>query len=96
MTALARSYYADRTARTLELAARGPLTGAALARELGIDARTARRLLRRLAADGMLCACTGPARGYVPGPRLIRLACAVLSPAPVTLSARHPARPRTG
>jgi DNA-binding IclR family transcriptional regulator len=95
MTLPPRSYYATRTARALELAARGPVTGVILARALGVDARTARRLLRRLADDGMLRRLDGRAGGYVPGPRLVVLARHVLSPAGA-VSAPHPARPRRG
>jgi DNA-binding IclR family transcriptional regulator len=82
-----RSYYAGRTARALELAARGPVTATALAADLRIDPRTARRLLTRLAADGMVAAVDGRPRRYVPGPRLLALAA--------RLSAHGPGRPRT-
>jgi DNA-binding IclR family transcriptional regulator len=82
-----RSYYAGRTARALELAARGPVTATALAADLRIDPRTARRLLVRLAADGMVAALDGRPRRYVPGPRLLALAA--------RLSAHGPGRPRT-
>jgi DNA-binding IclR family transcriptional regulator len=82
-----RSYYAGRTARALELAARGPVTATALAADLRIDPRTARRLLVRLAADGMVAALDGRPRRYVPGPRLLALAA--------HLSAHGPVRPRT-
>jgi DNA-binding IclR family transcriptional regulator len=82
-----RSYYAGRTARALELAARGPVTATALAADLRIDPRTARRLLTRLAADGMVAALDGRPRRYVPGPRLLALAA--------RLSAHGPGRPRT-
>jgi DNA-binding IclR family transcriptional regulator len=84
---MSRSYYAGRTARALELAAAGPLTASALAADLGVDPRTARRLLARLAADGMLAALDGRTRRYVPGPRLRALA--------TRISAHGPARPRT-
>lgn len=84
---MTRSYYAGRTARALELAARGPVTATALAADLRIDPRTARRLLTRLAADGMVAALDGRPRRYVPGPRLLALAA--------RLSAHGPGRPRT-
>ncbi|HEX4689601.1 MAG TPA: helix-turn-helix domain-containing protein [Solirubrobacteraceae bacterium] len=84
---MTRSYYAGRTARALELAARGPVTATALAADLRIDPRTARRLLTRLAADGMVAAVDGRPRRYVPGPRLLALAA--------RLSAHGPGRPRT-
>jgi DNA-binding IclR family transcriptional regulator len=87
MGVVSRSYYAGRTARALELAAAAPLTAGALAADLRVDPRTARRLLARLAADGMLAALDGRARRYVPGPRLEALAA--------RLSAHDPARPRT-
>jgi DNA-binding IclR family transcriptional regulator len=82
-----RSYYAGRTARALELAAAGPVTATALAADLRIDPRTARRLLVRLAADGMVAALDGRPRRYVPGPRLMALSA--------RLSAHGPGRPRT-
>ncbi len=85
---MTRSYYAGRTARALELAAAGPVTATALAADLRIDPRTARRLLTRLARDGILVALDGRPRRYVPGPRLLALAA--------RLSAHGPARPRTG
>lgn len=103
-----RSYYVTRTARTLELAAAGPVTAPALAAELRVDARTARRLLGRLAADGMLRRLDGRARRYVAGPRLLALARALGDPAPGGpapggppgaergLNPHGPARPRTG
>jgi DNA-binding IclR family transcriptional regulator len=89
----ARSYCVTRTVRALELAAAGPLTATALAADLRIDARTARRLLTRLDADGMLRRLEGRGRGYAAGPRLVELARA-LGAAPV--SGHGPARPRTG
>jgi DNA-binding IclR family transcriptional regulator len=82
-----RSYYAGRTARALELAATGPVTATALAADLRIDPRTARRLLARLALDGILAALDGRPRRYVPGPRLVALAA--------HLSDHGPGRPRT-
>jgi DNA-binding IclR family transcriptional regulator len=87
----ARAYYATRTVRALELAAAGPLTAPALAAELRVDARTARRLLGRLAADGMLRRLDGRARRYVAGPRLLALARALGD-----LTAHDPAHPRRG
>jgi DNA-binding IclR family transcriptional regulator len=84
---VSRTYYAGRTARALELAAAGPLTASALAADLRVDPRTARRLLARLAADGMLAALDGRTRRYVPGPRLVALAARI--------SAHGPAHPRT-
>jgi DNA-binding IclR family transcriptional regulator len=86
MGVVTRSYYAGRTARALELAAAGPVTAASLAADLRIDPRTARRLLARLARDGILAALDGRPRRYVPGPRLVALA--------VRLSAHGPGRPR--
>lgn len=85
---MSRTYYAGRTARALELAAAGPLTASLLAADLRVDPRTARRLLARLVAVGMLAALDGRTRRYVPGPRLEALAA--------RLSAHDPARPRTG
>jgi DNA-binding IclR family transcriptional regulator len=85
---VSRTYYAGRTARALELAAAGPLTASLLAADLRVDPRTARRLLARLVAVGMLAALDGRTRRYVPGPRLEALAA--------RLSAHDPARPRTG
>ncbi|MEA2280269.1 MAG: hypothetical protein QOK21_876 [Solirubrobacteraceae bacterium] len=85
---MSRTYYAGRTARALELAAAGPLTASVLAADLRVDPRTARRLLARLVAVGMLAALDGRTRRYVPGPRLEALAA--------RLSAHDPARPRTG
>lgn len=68
------SYYVTRTTRALELACRGPLTSAELALELRVDMRTSRRLLGRLAADGVLRRLDGRPSRYIPGPRLIALA----------------------
>jgi DNA-binding IclR family transcriptional regulator len=83
-----RSYYVTRTARALELAAQQPVTVTAVAEELRVDPRTARRLLARLAADGMLRRLDGRTRRYVAGPRLVALAVAALSHP-------DPGRPRT-
>jgi DNA-binding IclR family transcriptional regulator len=84
-----RSYYVTRTARALELAAAAPVTASVVADELRVDARTARRLLARLTADGMLRRLEGRTRRYVPGPRLVALAVAALSHP-------EPGRPRAG
>lgn len=77
-----RSYYVTRTARALELAVEEPVTTAILAAELRVDARTARRLLARLAADDMLRPLGGHTQRYVPGPRLTALGSALTAPRP--------------
>jgi DNA-binding IclR family transcriptional regulator len=70
--------YAARTLRVLELAAAGPVGTREVAAELGVDLRTARGLLRRLADDGALAATAGRRTTFAAGPRLEALAAAVL------------------
>lgn len=82
MALVHRSYYVTRTTRTLELAVEGPVTTARLAAELRVDARTARRLLARLAADEMLRPLGGHTRRYVPGRRLLGLGWALTAASP--------------
>jgi DNA-binding IclR family transcriptional regulator len=76
--------YAGRTIRVLELVARGPVTVADAADALGVDVRTARRLLDRLATERVLLRRRGRGARYVPGPRLLELAADVIlaRPAP--------------
>lgn len=95
---MGQPFYVTRTARALELVAMSPLTSSALAADLRVDARTARRLLGRLAADGMVRQLNGRTRHYVAGPRLLALAAQLLEDAgepPSTLSAHGPGLPRT-
>lgn len=74
MPSIEYSYYVTRTARALELSVeRPPVTAVSLAGELLVDTRTARRLLGRLADDGMLLRLGGKPVGFVPGPRLLAL-----------------------
>ena len=69
---MAEAWYAARTARALELIARGPASAPHVAEALAVDVRTARRLLNRLAADGFLV--RNPRPLYRAGPRLESLA----------------------
>lgn len=71
------SYYVTRTTRALELSLEKPLTAHSLAGDLLIDARTARRLLNRLADNGMLLRRGANPVEFVPGPRLFELGEAV-------------------
>jgi DNA-binding IclR family transcriptional regulator len=81
--------YAGRTVHVLELAARGPVSAAGAADALGVDVRTARRLLDRLAAERVLLRRRGRGARYTPGPRLLELAADVILARPAP--ARAPA-----
>ena len=67
-----------RTLRALELAVEGRLTASGLANELAVDARTARQLLGRLVREEALVRRDGRWPTYEAGPRLQRLAWALL------------------
>lgn len=84
---MAASLYAARTWRALELAAAGPITATEAARALDVDVRTARRLLARLTAEGVLIRRRGRGARYAPGPRLLALATDVI------LGPSRPVRP---
>jgi DNA-binding IclR family transcriptional regulator len=77
----AAATYAERTFRAVELAAEGPLSVRRLADELGVDERTARRLLGRLARAGVLARRPGRPPTFAPGPRLTGLAQRIGPPA---------------
>jgi DNA-binding IclR family transcriptional regulator len=70
--------YAVRTIAVLELVAAGPVTAVQVADALGVDPRTARRLLDRLAAEGVIVRRAGRRRRYTAGPRLLSLAAEVI------------------
>jgi DNA-binding IclR family transcriptional regulator len=67
-------WYATRTIRALELATQQPVSAADVADDLLIDVRTARRLLHRLADEGMLVREVHPRLRFLIGPRLAELA----------------------
>jgi DNA-binding IclR family transcriptional regulator len=87
--------YAARTIAALELIASGPVSAVGAADALGVDARTARRLLDRLAVERVLVRRVGRGRRYSAGPRLLSLAAEVILGAPDGVSPPPPASPRS-
>jgi DNA-binding IclR family transcriptional regulator len=81
------AYYVARTLQALELLTFQPAAAAQLARSLGVHARTARRLLARLEAEGWLRCTRGRARVYAPTRRLVALAAHVAARSPLALAA---------
>lgn len=68
------AWYATRTMQALEILAFEPCSAIQLADGLGVHARTARRLLERLVADGYVNVVEGDRRLYTPTMRLVALA----------------------
>jgi DNA-binding IclR family transcriptional regulator len=68
------AYFASRSMQALEVLAFGPATATQVADELQVHARTARRLLSRMAADGWLTRRDGPRPTYTPTLRIVALA----------------------
>jgi len=83
---MAKTLYATRSMRALELLAFGPASAPDVALYLKVDQRTARRLLARLEADGYVALVTGEGRRrrYAPTMRIVALAGQVVQHAELT------------
>ena len=68
------AFFASRAMQALEVLAFGPSTATAVAAELQVHPRTARRLLNRMAHDGWLVRRDGPRPTYTPTMRIVALA----------------------
>jgi DNA-binding IclR family transcriptional regulator len=82
------SFFVTRTMRALEVLAFHPASAPQIAGVLRVDARTARRLLNRLADDGWLTRSEGRARTYTLSLRVVALAAHFAETAPVACAAQ--------
>jgi DNA-binding IclR family transcriptional regulator len=93
------SFFVIRTMQALEVLAFQPSSAPQVAEVLRVDARTARRLLNRLADEGWLVRTEGRVRTYSLSLRLVALAAHFLERAPLTraaMSTVHALHERTG
>src|SRR5690348_4373949 len=81
------SFFVIRTMQALEVLAFRPSSAPEVADVLRVDARTARRLLNRLADEGWLVRTEGRVRTYTLSLRLVALAAHFLERAPITRAA---------
>jgi DNA-binding IclR family transcriptional regulator len=81
------SFFVIRTMQALEVLAFQPSSAPQVAEVLQVDARTARRLLNRLADEGWLVRTEGRVRTYTLSLRLVALAAHFLERAPLTQAA---------
>jgi DNA-binding IclR family transcriptional regulator len=81
------SFFVVRTMQALEVLAFQPQSAPQVAEALRVDARTARRLLNRLAEDGWVVRSEGRVRKYTLSLRLVALAAHFLERSPLTRAA---------
>ncbi len=81
------SFFVTRTMQTVELLAFQSCTAPQVAEVLRVDARTARRLLNRLADEGWLVRSEGRVRTYTLSLRVAALAAHYVERAPLTVAA---------
>ena len=86
------SFFVVRTMQALEVIAFQPSSAPQIAEALRVDARTARRLLNRLTAEGWLVRTEGRVKTYTLSLRLVALASHFLERAPLTKVATAVAR----
>jgi DNA-binding IclR family transcriptional regulator len=84
----AESFFVTRTMQALEVLAFQPSSAAQIASHLGVDARTARRLLNRLTDDGWLVRTDGRSRTYALSLRLLALAAVFADRLPLARAAQ--------
>jgi DNA-binding Lrp family transcriptional regulator len=82
------AWHVSRTLRMMELLAISPRSAPELADGLGVHVRTARRVLKRLEADGYVTLTEGRRRRYRPTMRVVALAGLVVAGAQLTQTAR--------
>jgi DNA-binding IclR family transcriptional regulator len=78
------SFFVTRTLQAIEVLAFQPASAPQVAEALRVDARTARRLLNRLADDGWVVRIDGRVRMYTLSLRLVALASQFVERAPLT------------
>lgn len=81
------SFFVTRTLRAIEVLAFGPASAPQVADALRVDARTARRLLNRLANDGWVVRIDGRVRTYTLSLRVVALASQFVERSPLTQAA---------
>src|SRR5215218_1192656 len=81
------AWHVTRTLRAMELLAVEPRSAPELADGLGVHVRTARRVLKRLEAEGYVVLCDGRRRRYRPTMRIVALAGQVVERAELTQTA---------
>lgn len=81
------SFFVTRTLQAIEVLAFQPSSAPQVAAALRVDARTARRLLNRLADDGWVVRIEGRVRTYTLSLRLVALASQFVDRAPLTRAA---------
>jgi DNA-binding IclR family transcriptional regulator len=81
------SFFVTRTLQAIEVLAFQPASAPQVAEALRVDARTARRLLNRLADDGWVVRIEGRVRTYTLSLRVAALASQFLARAPLTRAA---------
>jgi len=81
------SFFVTRTLQAIEVLAFQPSSAPEVADALKVDARTARRLLNRLADDGWVVRIDGRVRRYTLSLRLVALATQFVERAPLTRAA---------
>src|SRR5919199_4093889 len=81
------SFFVTRTMQAIEVLAFRPSTAPQVAEALRVNARTARRLLNRLADDGWVVRIEGRVRRYTLSLRLVALASQFVQRAPLTEAA---------
>jgi DNA-binding IclR family transcriptional regulator len=86
------SFFVTRTLQAIEILAFQPCTAPQVAEALRVDARTARRLLNRLADDGWVVRIEGRVRRYTLSLRLVALASQFVQRAPLTEAATSTVR----
>lgn len=86
------SFFVTRTMQTLEMLAFQPASAPEVAELLRVDARTARRLLNRLADEGWLIRMEGRVRTYRLSMRIVALAAHAAEMAPLTVAGRAPVK----
>jgi DNA-binding IclR family transcriptional regulator len=81
------SFFVTRTLQAIEVLAFQPASAPQVAEALQVDARTARRLLNRLADDGWVIRSEGRVRTYTLSLRLVAVASQFIERAPLTRAA---------
>jgi DNA-binding IclR family transcriptional regulator len=81
------SFFVTRTLQAIEVLAFQPSSAPEVAEALRVDARTARRLLNRLAEDGWVVRIEGRVRRYTLSLRLVAIASQFLARTPLTQAA---------
>lgn len=84
---MSEPFFATRSLQALEMLAFQPSAAPAVATALGVETRTARRLLNRLVDEGWVTRTEGPRRIYAPTRRIIALAAHFVEREPLAAAA---------